>query len=377
MSPLTDRPIVLQAAAGRIQAVLPSDADPDGVWTAPGLIDLQVNGFRGVDYNSPDSPMKEIARSIAALRETGVTRFYPTVITGSNAHMRSCLAHLARAKRELPLGSSIAGLHVEGPWISPHDGPRGAHPAEHVRPASIEEFEELQDAAEGLIRIVTLAPEVEGALPLIDSLRELGVVVSLGHTGAEPEQIRAAAAVGATMSTHLGNGAHKTIPRHPNYLLEQMACDRLCAGLIVDGIHLPPAFVKVAVRAKTPERSILVTDAVAPAGCPPGLYRLGKADLRLSEDGSVRLADSGRLAGSALRLDRAVENLIRFTGLPLARALETATVNPARVMNLEGRQGFLAAGDLADLVFFRYAPERHGIEVIETVMGALMVESTA
>ena len=369
LSPVTGRPIVLHTAGGRLKSVFPSDAGADGIWAAPGLIDVQVNGFCGVDYNSPDSPVEEIGRSIEAQRETGVTRLYPTVITGSNAHMLRSLAHLARARRELPQAASIAGFHVEGPWISPHDGPRGAHPAEHVRAASIEEFEEFQHAAEGLIRLLTLAPEIDGALPLIEHLRERGVVVSLGHTGARPEQIRDAAAAGAAMSTHLGNGAHKMILRHPNYIIEQMACDRLFASFIVDGIHLPPAFVKAAVRAKTPEKSILVTDAVAPAGCRPGVYRLGQAALRLSEDGSVRLPDSGRLAGSALRMDRALENLMRFTGLPLAKALETATVNPARVMDMEGRKGFLTVGDLADLIFFRYAPQRQGVEVIETVTG--------
>ncbi len=368
LSPATGRPIAIHTADGRIETVTPSDTDTAGLWVAPGLIDLQVNGFAGVDYNSPETPIEEIARSIDAQRATGVARLYPTVITGSNGNIRGALANLARAKRELPNGASIAGFHVEGPWISSHDGPRGAHPVEHTRAASIEEFEEFQQAAEGQIRLLTLAPEVEGALPLIKYLSGQGVVISLGHTGAEPEQIRAAVAAGATMSTHLGNGAHAMIRRHPNYITEQMACDELYAGFIVDGIHLPPAFVKVAVRAKTVERSILVTDAVAPAGCSPGIYRLGHVELKLSEDGSVRLPESGRLAGSALHMDRALENLMRFTGLSLAEALQTATVNPARAMGLEARQGFLAPGDAADLVFFRHNPETQTFEVIETVV---------
>ena len=368
LSPVTGRPIALHIADGRIETVRPSDDDPDGLWVAPGLIDLQVNGFAGVDYNSPQTPIEEIGRSIDVQRATGVTRLYPTVITGSNANIRGALANLARAKRELPNRTSIAGFHLEGPWISPHDGPRGAHPIEYARAASIEEFEKFQQAAEGQIRLLTLAPEVGGALELIEYLSEKGVVVSIGHTGAEPEQIRDAVAAGATMSTHLGNGAHAMIRRHPNYIIEQMACDELYAGFIVDGIHLPPSFVKVAVRAKTPERSILVTDAVAPAGCAPGIYRLGHVELKLSEDGSVRLPESGRLAGSALRMDRALENLMRFTGLSLAEALETATVNPARAMNLESRQGFLAPGDSADLIFFRHDPETQTFEITETVV---------
>ena len=367
LSPITGLPISIHVSDGRIETIVSSEKDSRGLWVAPGFIDLQVNGFSGVDYNSPETSIGEISRSIDVQRTTGVTRLYPTIITGSNKNIRESLANLARAKRELPNGTSIAGLHLEGPWISQHDGPRGAHPVEHVRAASIAEFEDFQDAAEGQIQLLTLAPEVEGALPLIEYLREQKVVVSLGHTGADPEQIRAAVAAGATMSTHLGNGAHTMLRRSPNYIIEQMACDELRAGFIVDGIHLPPSFVKVAIRAKTIERSILVTDAVAPAGCPPGVYRLGSSELKLSEDGSVRLIGSGRLAGSALRIDRALENLMRFSGVSLAEALKTVTVNPARVMGLQGRQEFLVPGELADLVLLRYISETRDIEVIEVV----------
>lgn len=369
LSPVTGHPVVISVVDGRISTIVPSACDSDdGLWVAPGFVDLQVNGFAGVDYNSPETSIDKIGYSIDAQRTTGVTRLYPTIITGSNTNIRKALTNLARAKHELSNGTSIAGLHLEGPWISPHDGPRGAHPIEHVRAASIAEFEDFQGSAEGQIRLVTIAPEVEGALALIEYLSDQGVVVSLGHTGANAEEIHAAVDAGATMSTHLGNASYSMTRHNANHIIEQMACDQLYAGFIVDGIHLPPSFVKVAIRAKTPEKSILVTDAVAPAGCDPGSYRLGHLEVQLSDDGSVRLVESGRLAGSALRMDYALNNLMRFSGLSLAKSLATATVNPARAIGLEGRQGFLIPGELADLVLFQYNSETLEIKIIESVV---------
>jgi N-acetylglucosamine-6-phosphate deacetylase len=368
MSPLTGTLIRIHEENGRIRSVeKPTDGNRD-VWVAPGLIDIQVNGFAGVDYNSPDTPQDEIARSIEEIRSTGVTRFCPTVITGSNDNICGSLRNLARARRELPDGASMCGFHVEGPWISPVDGPRGAHPKEHVRPPTIEEFDQFQDAAEGHIRLLTLAPEAEGAIGVIEQLAEKGIIVAIGHTGASEAQIHEAIAAGATISTHLGNGSHGQVPRHENYIMYQMAADELWASFIVDGIHLPPAFVKVGVRAKGVDRSILVTDAVPPAGCPPGIYRFGHLEVELTANMRVELTDSRRLAGSALRMDRALGNLMRFAGLPLPEALKTATCNPARGIGLEGRKGFLQPGDLADFIFFKFDPESREVDIQKTVM---------
>ena len=370
-SAATGRAIQIHETGGRIARIDEASNSSDDLWVAPGLIDIQVNGFAGVDYNSPDTGLGEIARSIEVIKASGVTRFYPTVITGSNSNIRGSLVNLARAKRELSTGPTMPGFHVEGPWISAVDGPRGAHPLEHVRPATISEFEEFQEAAEGNIRLITLAPESGGALPVIEYLVKHGVVVSIGHTGASPEQVQDAIGAGATMSTHLGNGAHAIIQRHPNYIIEQMAADELCAGLIADGIHLPPSFLKVAVRAKGLDRSILVTDAVSPAGCEPGVFRVGHIEVRLSSDNSVRLTDSGRLAGSALKMDHGVENIIKFTGVSLGQALRMATVNAAAGMGLRGRRGFLEPGDICDLILFRYDPDRKKIDVEQTVCSPL------
>jgi N-acetylglucosamine-6-phosphate deacetylase len=333
---------------------------------APGWIDLQVNGFAGVDFNRPDTPHEDVDRSLHALFATGVTRFYPTVITGPPDGMEGALRNLARAREALPEGDAIEGFHVEGPHISPEDGPRGAHPAEWVRPPDEDEFRRWQDACEGRVRIVTLSPEWPEAKRYIEKIASEGVVASIGHTKASPAQIADAVAAGATLSTHLGNGAHPVMRRHPNYIWEQLAEDRLMADFIVDGIHLDRSFLKTAIRAKGVERSVLITDAATPAGAEPGRYRLGEIDVELLPDGRVVLAGQDRLAGSALRMDRGVENLIRLVGLRLCDAVTLATANPAKAGNVPGRMNGLAAGDRADLVQFRFDAQAVKIEIVGT-----------
>lgn len=367
-SPETDELLYVHEDNGGIVKVEKTGRSDGGPYIAPGMIDLQVNGFAGVDYNSPDTPQDEIARSIEVIRRTGVTRFFPTVITGSHENITGSLGNLARAKRELSNGNSLVRFHVEGPWISPVDGPRGAHPKEHVRAATVDEWKRFEEAAEGHIGILTLAPEQEGSLSLIEHVAEQGrAVVALGHTNADTSRIKDAIRAGATMSTHLGNGSHQVIARFPNYILDQMAADELCAGLIVDGIHLDPSFVKIAVRAKGLGQCILVTDSVAPAGCPPGIYRIGHLEVELTPENRVELTSSRRLAGSALTMDSGLAKLIQFAEISLCEALKTATTNAARHARIDGRQGFLDPGDLADLILFDYDSESGNIKVRQTV----------
>ena len=342
---------------------------------APGFIDLQVNGFAGVDYNSPETPQEEIARSIRVLFSTGVTRFFPTVITGEPGQMLGALRNLARARASLKEGGAMEGFHVEGPHISPEDGPRGAHPRQWVRPPDLEEFKRWQEAADGAVRLVTLAPEWPGAPRYIEALVDQGVVVSIGHTQASSAQIQEAVRAGATMSTHLGNGAHAVLPRHPNYIWDQLAEDRLAAGFIADGIHLPASFLKAAIRAKWVERSILVTDAVMPAGCPPGRFTIGGVEIELHPDNRVTLAGQDRLAGSALRMDRGIENLQRLAGLSLIEALAMATRNPARLGRVSSRQRGLSPGERADIVEFRHDPQTGAIEILRTFFEGELVYS--
>jgi N-acetylglucosamine-6-phosphate deacetylase len=351
-----------------IQHVDPLLAPEDGdtVWLAPGFVDLQVNGFAGVDYNSPAAAHEEIARSIRAMFSTGVTRFFPTVITGSPDGMAGALRNLAAARESLEDGAAMEAFHVEGPHISPEDGPRGAHPAGWVRPPRYYEFQQWQEAAQGHVRLVTLSPEWPGVLRYIEQLSREGVVSSIGHTRATREQIQDAVSAGATLSTHLGNGTHAVLPRHPNYIWEQLAEDRLAASFIVDGIHLSDAFLRVALRAKGVERSILITDAVMPAMCAPGPYKLGEVEVELKDDQRVVLRGGTRLAGSSLRMDRAVRNVMEQAGLTLTEAVTMATTNPARVGRVPARLRGIQPGERADLVRFRY--EDGALEVLETFL---------
>ena len=365
--PGTGESVVIRTSAGKISAIETS-TDQAKQYVSPGWVDLQVNGFAGVDYNDPTSAADKIAESIEIQRSTGVARFYPTVITGSENDMQGSLRNLAKARRTIPNGSAMLGFHVEGPWISPDDGPRGAHPRHHVRRPSIEEFERLQDAAEGGIRIVTLSPEHDEAQHVIEHLVANDVVVAIGHTNATKQQLAEAVHSGATMSTHLGNGAHLSVPRHDNYIVHQMADDRLYAGLIIDGIHLPPPFAKIALRAKGRLRSILVTDAVAPAHCKPGIYRLGEQEVELLPERRVELISSRRLAGSALSMDRGVENAMRFAGLTLHEATRLATSNPGTAMGLAERSEYLLPGQAADFTLFRL--EDGHLEVTRTLAAA-------
>jgi len=295
----------------------------------PGLVDLQVNGFVGVDFGDPATSVDRITEAIAAVEKTGVTRFLPTLITSPLADFQACARTLLRAGHP-----AIAGIHMEGPYISPEDGPRGAHLREFVRAAAIDDFERRQEAAEGRIRLVTLAPEAPGALRLIEHLAAKGIRVAIGHTGASQAEIQDAVRAGATLSTHLGNGCAQVLPRHPNVIWEQLAEDRLLASFIVDGHHLPPATVKAMVRAKTPARAILVTDAIAAAGMPPGVYQLARQKVELHPSGRVAVPGAPNLAGSALRLDVAIGNTARFTGLPLEEVVPMASTRPAAYLGI-------------------------------------------
>ena len=348
---------------------------------APGFIDLQVNGFAGADYNDPTTSSESIAKSIDAIFSTGTTRIFATVITGSEERITGSLRNLVRAKEEfsragMPETYALEAFHIEGPNISPEDGPRGAHPLEHIRPPDLEEFKRWQEAAAGQIRLVTVSPEWETMPPYVRSLVNAGVVVSIGHTKANSEQIKAVTDAGATMSTHLGNATHPQLPKTNNYLWDQLAEDRLAGCFIVDGIHIPQNFFRSALRAKGAERCVLVTDAVMPALCEPGPYRLGQVDVLLRPDGSVVMRDSQRLAGSALSMDRAIGNSVKLGGISIATALPMATTNAARVGRIAGRLRGLVPGEKADLVRFRWDAASQSLVVKETVVAGHSVYSS-
>ncbi len=341
------------------EPVLTPHAD-DAVFIAPGFVDLQINGFAGVDFNSPHA---ELQPALDAIFSTGVTRFFPTLITGEPGAMLAAIRNLADARESLPNGHAIEAIHVEGPHISPEDGPRGAHPREWVRPPDFAEFQRWQDAAQGLVRIVTLSPEWPEAARYIEHITEQGVVAAIGHTRATPAQLRDAVSAGATLSTHLGNGAGSRT-RTEEFIEFQLTEPRLAASFIVDQHHLPDDFLRRALDLKGLERSVLVTDAVAPAMCEPGPYMLGSVPVELRADDRVTLRGADRLAGSSLRMDRAIANVMSRAGVGLAQAVTMASTNPARVGRVPGRLRALQPGTRADLVRFRLDAGR--VEILET-----------
>jgi N-acetylglucosamine-6-phosphate deacetylase len=327
-----------------IRAVRPAEVVSNAAWLAPAFVDVQVNGFAGVDYNSPRTPLEEVDRSIEVIHSSGVARLLPTVITGPAGEMTAALKNLAQSRNK-----AIAGFHVEGPHLSPEEGPRGAHPLASIRPPDITEYRRWQEATDGRVRIVTVSPHWPEAPDYIETLARDGVTVSIGHTHANEQQIADAVGAGATMSTHLGNAAHSLIKKQPNYIWEQIAEDRLTASYIVDGIHIQRAFLKTCIRAKGIERSVLVTDASMPAAAPVGRYYLGAQAVDHTADGRVVLAGTDRLAGSSLKMNDGVANLMRMAQLNLKDAVQMATINPAR---MAGIPCGLRVGFPADLVLF-------------------------
>lgn len=356
---------------GRIRD-LPQTAVPADHWVLPGLVDIQVNGYGGIDLNGPDLDAAGVGRIVRSLQARGVTRFCPTICTQSHEHMTRALRTVANACAGEPwIERAVAGIHVEGPYISPEDGPRGAHPLEHVRAPDWEEFEAFQQAARGRIRILTLSPEWPEAAAFIRRAAPSGVIVAIGHTAASPEMLREAIAAGARLSTHLGNGAHASLPRHPNYIWEQLAADELSASIIADGHHLPPAVVKTFVRTKGIGRTILISDAVALAGMPPGDYDWLGLRVTLTPVGRIKLTGTPYLAGSALDLGSALVKTMAFAGVTLAEAVTMATANPARLLGIE--VGALTEGARADLVVMRIDPEAGRSEILRTVVGGEIV----
>jgi N-acetylglucosamine-6-phosphate deacetylase len=224
---------------------------------------------------------------------------------------------------------------MEGPYISPVDGPRGAHPREHCRPASIDDFRRRQEAANGRIVLVTLAPEVAGALALIEHLVEQRICVAVGHTAATAAQMADAVRAGARLSTHLGNGCAGQMHRHENVMWPQLSADELTASLIVDGHHLPREVVRSIVKAKGLAHVVLVTDAVTAAGAPAGRYRLGQLEVDRDADGRVTQVGAGNLAGSALTLDDAIGRTARYCGLSLEQVVPLASSQPAALIGIQ------------------------------------------
>lgn len=350
----TGHPLELLCAPDRICSVgPPSPTPPDYAadWVAPALFDLQINGCLGNTFSSEQLTADQVRHIVAVCRQHGIGGLCPTLVTNALPALLHGLTTIQQACEADPaVAASVPAIHLEGPYISPEDGPRGAHPRQHVRPPDWDEFCRLQDAAAGKIRLVTLAPEWTGALRFIEQLVAGGVVVALGHTAASGACIRAAISAGARLSTHLGNGAHAVLPRHDNYIWQQLAADELWASIICDGQHLPAEVVRCIVRVKTPARTILTCDASGLAGLPPGHYRQWEQDFEILPQGKIIVSGTGYLGGSWAFTDCCIGNVIGFAGVSLHDAVDMASARPRELLGLPRRR--LEINDPADLVLF-------------------------
>jgi N-acetylglucosamine-6-phosphate deacetylase len=319
----------------------------------PGLVDIQLNGYAGLDVNDPTAD--QLPALVRALWAQGVTTVYPTIISASDATTTKLVTQAAAARANDPVVAyGVPGLHLEGPYISSVDGARGAHDPAVIRDPDPDEFDRWQAAASGAITIMTVAPERSGAIDFTRHLVRRGVLPSVGHSMATADDIHAFAAAGGRLSTHLGNGLPAQVDRHHNPIWAQLTDDALTAGLIADGHHLPADTFTALVRAKGAERCVLTSDAAALAGCAPGDYKtpVGGA-VTVRPDGSLRLTGTPYLAGSGASL----LDCLRWTAtlLPLETAVTMATTNPADLLGLHDRAR-LEPGTRADLLQFTPTP---------------------
>lgn len=354
----TGESVCIETEGDRIRAVSPIEAPADAgrlPLIAPGLFDLQINGHGGTWFSDESLTPEKVIQTLEPHYRFGITRLLPTLVTASHEAFISGFTAIRKAcEQERWVDQMVAGCHQEGPYIAREDGPRGAHPLQHVRAADWDEFCCYQEASGGRIRLVTLAAEAEGAVPFIRKAVAAGITIAIGHTGANSDQIAAAADAGARLSTHLGNGAHGQMRRHPNYIWDQLGDSRLMASIIPDGHHLPPSVIRSFIRAKGKSNVVITCDAAGLAGCPPGRYEAASGQVEILEDGRIVIAGQNQLlAGSSLETDVCVAHALSVADLSLREAFDMAGRNPCRLLGCE--EVSLSAGSRADLVVFDYA----------------------
>jgi N-acetylglucosamine-6-phosphate deacetylase len=316
---------------------------------APGFVDIHMHGGAGLDVMQA-SP-SELPRLNKFLTTHGVTGYFPTTVAAPLDQTCAALEHLADAIAAAASSNGNAaqarplGIHLEGPFLS-HKR-RGVHPPQHLVEPTLEIFERLWQAARGQVRMMTIAPELPGALEVIAEAARRKVCVSIGHSDADLEAARAGVRAGARHATHTFNAMRPLDHRDPGILAEVLTDQHLSADIIADGIHVAPAVVQLFLHAKGIDRAVLITDATAAAGMPDGTYQLGPLQVEV-KDGKCTM--DGKLAGSVLTMDLAVRNVTKFAGWSLQNAVRAATLNPARAAGLPQSYGVLAPGAEANLV---------------------------
>jgi N-acetylglucosamine-6-phosphate deacetylase len=378
-------PISVEIENGSISRIKRLKKLPDNVkplLIAPGLIDMQINGYLSVSFslegadNTSASTGKltiaDVKKVTEGLWKEGITTFFPTLTTNTQSLLLKNFTTLARAMGDPSLLGSVAGFHLEGPYISDVDGYRGAHPKEHVRQPDWKEFLELYKASGEKILVVTLAPEVSGAFEFIRKCRKKGIVVSLGHHNGPAETIKQAIDNGAGLATHLGNGCASIINRHSNPIWPQLADDRLMISFICDGFHLPPEVIQVFYKVKGADNIIITSDITSYAGLPPGEYKIKTGETIVkTPDGNLRFSgQEGGLYGSASPLNKGVGHIMKVTGCSLAKAIQMTTLNPARLYNLNDR-GELEPGKRADIILFTM--EDFKMKIMKTIVEGKIV----
>ena len=303
--------------------------------SAAGLFDFQVNGFGGIDFQRDNLTSTEFAHAVAALRQHGTSGIFATLITDEIDALCRRFAALEKLCATVPsAGAAILGYHLEGPWLSPTPGYRGAHPAGPMRAPTFADYERLQAAAHGRLRLITLAPEWPGSAEFIAAVTQQGVHVSLGHTNASEAEIDAAIRAGARFCTHLGNGCPLELPRHDNIVQRLLARDELTACFIPDGIHLPKGVLKNFVRAKPTGRVLFTTDAMAGAGAPPGRYTIGPHLITVGADGVARQPGEKNFAGSTLTPDVGVRHIADWLNVTPEAAYHLWSTAPAAAFGI-------------------------------------------
>jgi N-acetylglucosamine-6-phosphate deacetylase len=301
-----------------------------------GYVDLQVNGYGGVDFNSDDLTADELHRGCIALQRDGVAAILATIITEKSDIMCRRIKRLLDLRAADPIAREIiAGVHIEGPFINETDGYRGAHPADAVRPADVDVMNQLLQAAGGLTRLVTLAPERDTGCRVIRLLADSGVTVSAGHCNPTLDQLDAALDAGLTMFTHLGNACPQLLPRHDNIIQRVLSrSERLTISFIGDGVHVPLMALGNYLRGAGIARSVIVSDAMAAAGLGPGRYRLSRWEVVVGNDLAARAPDGSHLVGAAMSLQRVEQNLHDALGLSQEDCRAMLTDNPRRAAGL-------------------------------------------